>query len=109
MYEIEDFDKLGCPRVVRMSFELPYLDWCRFERSELYQNLTAYLEELEKQERKGVRETDKKNEYEEYINLLQWHNGVAKNRYRFWRTIATISIIINGFIFGLALGVSIFQ
>lgn len=43
-YELYDYVKLGCPRVVRMSFELPYLDWCRFENSELFRNLTAYLE-----------------------------------------------------------------
>lgn len=34
---------------VRVSFQLPYLDWCRFENSSVYQNLIKYLEELEKQ------------------------------------------------------------
>ena len=46
---IEDKSIFGRPRVVRMSFELPYLDWCRFENSELFQNLKSYLEELQKQ------------------------------------------------------------
>lgn len=46
---IEDRSILGYPRVVRMSFELPYLDWCRFENSELFHNLKSYLEELQKQ------------------------------------------------------------
>lgn len=49
-YELYDYVKLGCPRIVRMSFELPYLDWCRFENSELFQNLKSYLEGLQKQE-----------------------------------------------------------
>lgn len=49
-YTIEEFSGLSYPRVVRMSFELPRLDWCRFERSDLYRNLTAYLEGLQKQE-----------------------------------------------------------
>lgn len=31
-------------------FELPCLDWCRFENSKIFRQLTAYLEELEKQE-----------------------------------------------------------
>lgn len=52
MYEIEDFSELGRPRIVRMSFELPYLDWCRFEKSELFHLLTNYLEELQNQ---GIR------------------------------------------------------
>lgn len=50
MYEIEEFSEFGYPRIVRMSFELPYLDWCRFEKSELFHRLTEYLEELQKQE-----------------------------------------------------------
>ena len=47
---IEDRSIIGHPRVVRMSFELPYLDWCRFENSELFQNLKSYLEELQTQD-----------------------------------------------------------
>ena len=50
MYEIEEFSGVGCPRVVRMSFELPYLDWCRFEKSELFRSLTAYFQELQRQQ-----------------------------------------------------------
>lgn len=49
-YVIQDIKKLGCPRVVIMLFELPYLDWCRFEQSDLYHSLTEYLEGLKKQE-----------------------------------------------------------
>ena len=49
-YVIHDIKKLGCPHVVIMSFELPYLDWCRFEQSDLYHSLTEYLEGLKKQE-----------------------------------------------------------
>lgn len=36
IYTIEEFSGAAYPRVVRMSFELPYLDWCRFEKSELF-------------------------------------------------------------------------
>ena len=50
MYFTQDVNAVGCPHVVRMSFGLPYLDWCRFENSEIFRQLTAYLEELEKQE-----------------------------------------------------------
>lgn len=46
----EDINLIDSPHVVRMSFELPYLDWCKFEKSELFQDLTKYLLELEKQE-----------------------------------------------------------
>ena len=48
-YYIDDIDQIGYPRVVRMSFELPYLDWCKFEKSELFHVLTKYLEKLQKQ------------------------------------------------------------
>lgn len=49
MYSTEEISGIGIPHVVRMSFELPYLDWCRFEKSEIFRCLTSYLEELEKQ------------------------------------------------------------
>lgn len=49
-YIIDEISGLSCPHIVRMSFELPYLDWCRFEKSDLYRALTEYLEGLKKQE-----------------------------------------------------------
>lgn len=54
MYVIEEFNGVLSPRVVRMSFELPYLDWCRFERSDVFHQLTEYLEGLKKQKKKKV-------------------------------------------------------
>lgn len=48
-YEIENINVLDYPHVVRMSFELPYFDWCRFKKSELYQTLTKYLLKLQTQ------------------------------------------------------------
>ena len=33
---------------VRTSFSLPYSDWCEFQKSEVYQFLSEYLEELHK-------------------------------------------------------------
>ena len=50
MYYIKDFTELGRPRIVRMSFEMPYLDWCRFEKSKIFRSLVKYLSELEKKE-----------------------------------------------------------
>lgn len=47
MYFTQDINAVGYPHVVRMSFELPYLDWCRFQKSQLFHDLTKYLEELE--------------------------------------------------------------
>ena len=44
MYFTQDVNAVGCPHVVRMSFELPYLDWCRFQKSQLFHDLTEYLE-----------------------------------------------------------------
>lgn len=35
---------------VRMSFVLPYDDWCEFEKSNLFRLLSEYLEELQKRE-----------------------------------------------------------
>lgn len=60
MYRTEEFSGLTSPHVVRMSFELPYLDWCRFEKSELFRCLTSYLEELETPEiqRKNPKQED---------------------------------------------------
>ena len=49
MWETIEFKSIEHPHTVRMTFELPYLDWCRFENSELFHQLTAYLEGLEKQ------------------------------------------------------------
>ena len=49
MYHISESMRVDAPHVVRMSFELPYLDWCRFQNSELFRSLTSYLEGLEKQ------------------------------------------------------------
>lgn len=47
MYFMQDINAIGYPHVIRMSFELPYLDWCRFQKSQLFHDLTKYLEELE--------------------------------------------------------------
>lgn len=47
MYFTQDVNVVGYPHVIRMSFELPYLDWCRFQKSQLFHDLTKYLEELE--------------------------------------------------------------
>jgi len=47
VFETTEFKGIGYPHVVRMSFELPYLDWCRFEKSDVFHQLVKYLEELE--------------------------------------------------------------
>lgn len=53
-YTLEDINLLGYPHSVKMSFELFYRDWCIFEKSELFQSLTSYLEELQKQKNLNV-------------------------------------------------------
>lgn len=69
MYFTQDVNAVGCPHVVRMSFELPYLDWCRFQKSQLFHDLTEYLEELETpNSRKLLR--DSPNELAEHLTLL---------------------------------------
>lgn len=40
---------------VRMSFVLPYDDWCEFEKSNLYKHLRQYLLELQKRDNLHVR------------------------------------------------------
>lgn len=41
--------------------------------------------------------------------ILNEKNKLSESRYRIWRTIATISLSINGFILGLVFGFNIFQ
>lgn len=43
MYTTEELDGLDQPHVMRVSFELPYLDWCKFNKSKLWHELKAYL------------------------------------------------------------------
>ncbi len=50
MYSTLEIKGVFGPHVVKMSFELPYLDWCRFEKSDVFHRLVAYLEELEMRE-----------------------------------------------------------
>lgn len=40
---------------VRMSFVLPYDDWCEFEKSNLFRLLSEYLEGLQKQENQNAK------------------------------------------------------
>lgn len=47
---IVEADLVDSPHVVQMSFELPYHDWCIFEKTTLYRNLKEYLLEYEKLE-----------------------------------------------------------
>lgn len=48
-YYTEEYRGTNRTETVRMYFELPCLDWCRFEKSDVYRCLISYLEELEKQ------------------------------------------------------------
>lgn len=69
MYFTQDVNAVGYPYVVQMSFELPYLDWCRFQKSQLFHDLTEYLEALETPDsRKLLR--DSPNESAEHQTLL---------------------------------------
>ena len=49
IYTITEYEMFNGLRTVQMSFQLPILDWCRFENSDVGKNLIRYLEELEKQ------------------------------------------------------------
>lgn len=48
IYETTEISGIGCPHVVQMFFELPYPDWCKFEKSKVFHQLVSYLKELEK-------------------------------------------------------------
>lgn len=48
-YIIENISTLDGLRLVRMSFELPYRDWCILEKSDFFHRLTEFLEEAQKQ------------------------------------------------------------
>lgn len=50
MFETIDSIKVGKPRTVKVFFELPYRDWCLFQKSDLFRCLKEYLEELEKRD-----------------------------------------------------------
>lgn len=43
----QEIKSVDSPHVVRMSFELSYLDWSIFQSSKLFRDLTAYLEKYE--------------------------------------------------------------
>ena len=47
-YYTEEYRGTNRPETVRMYFELPCLDWCRFEKSDIYHCLTNYLKEMAK-------------------------------------------------------------
>lgn len=48
LYETVELNGIGYPHVVQMFFELPYPDWCKFEKSKVFHQLVSYLKELEK-------------------------------------------------------------
>lgn len=47
MYIIEEFTGLRHTTIVKMSFELVYLGWCKFEKSKIFRCLTEHIEELQ--------------------------------------------------------------
>lgn len=44
----EEYDGLLPIHSVRMSFSLPYNDWCVFQKSDLFQELLMYLQEQQR-------------------------------------------------------------
>lgn len=50
MFETLEEVGVGKPHTVKVFFELPYRDWCLFQKSELFRCLKEYLEELEKRD-----------------------------------------------------------
>ena len=58
----------------------------------------------------------KKKKYEKFLNdvnesIQYWHEECTNNesRYMFWRTIATVSLLINGAVIGAIVASLIFQ
>lgn len=49
MITVESFGIMR-PHTVKVIFELPYHDWCAFQKSDLYRCLEEYLEELKKRD-----------------------------------------------------------
>lgn len=45
-YYTEEYRGMNRPETVRMYFELPCLDWCRFEKSDIYLCLINYLDAI---------------------------------------------------------------
>ena len=48
--EKEEWSGLLPPHSVKISFVLPYSDWCEFEKSNLFQSLENHLQELQKRD-----------------------------------------------------------
>ena len=55
-YRIEEINGIEYPHSVLFSFELLYLDWCKFQKSDLFAHLIRYLEELQTQENRPLRQ-----------------------------------------------------
>lgn len=47
-YHTEEIKIVGGAHVVRMLFEMDYLDWLKFQKSIVFHDLINYLQELEK-------------------------------------------------------------
>ena len=56
MYSIsyEEYGGLLPIHSMKISFVLPYNDWCEFEKSNLYKHLLQYLQELQKRDNRLV-------------------------------------------------------
>lgn len=46
-YVIEEFTDINYPHSVRMSFELAFPDWCKFQKSDVFRSLVEYLRGFE--------------------------------------------------------------
>ena len=49
-YLVEEFTDINYPHSVRMSFEMAFPDWCKFQKSDVFRSLIKYLRELESQD-----------------------------------------------------------
>ena len=47
---LEEYGGLLPIHSMRISFAIPYNDWCEFEKSNLYKHLLQYLQELKKRD-----------------------------------------------------------
>lgn len=54
MYEVDELNITGGPHLVRVSFEMHYHDWLRFQKSTVFDLWKDYLQGLEKTESRQV-------------------------------------------------------
>lgn len=50
-----DFDKSGIPSTIEVSFSLNYRDWCKLEKSHLWQKLTKAVARIQRKDNRSCK------------------------------------------------------